>query len=51
MTTASEDLLKRITTRPDVFNGKPIIRDMRSSSPWTRISVNSSTSTKDRTQG
>ena len=29
MTTASEDLLKRITTRPDVFNGKPIIRDMR----------------------
>ena len=29
MTTASEDLLKRITSRPDVFNGKPIIRDMR----------------------
>ena len=29
MTTASEDLLKRITARPDVFNGKPIIRDMR----------------------
>lgn len=22
-------LLKRITTRPDVFGGKPIIRDMR----------------------
>ena len=29
MTTAREDLLKRITARPDVFNGKPIIRDMR----------------------
>ena len=29
MATASEDLLKRITARPDVFNGKPIIRDMR----------------------
>ena len=29
MTTTGEDLLKRITTRPDVFNGKPIIRDMR----------------------
>ena len=29
MTTASEDPLKRITARPDVFNGKPIIRDMR----------------------
>ena len=29
MTTVSEDLLKRITARPDVFNGKPIIRDMR----------------------
>ena len=29
MTTTSEDLLKRITARPDVFNGKPIIRDMR----------------------
>ena len=29
MTTASDDLLKRITARPDVFNGKPIIRDMR----------------------
>ncbi len=29
MTTASEDLLKRITARLDVFNGKPIIRDMR----------------------
>ena len=24
-----EDLLKRITARPDVFGGKPIIRDMR----------------------
>lgn len=23
------DLLKRITVRPDVFGGKPIIRDMR----------------------
>ena len=29
MATASEDLLKRIAARPDVFNGKPIIRDMR----------------------
>ena len=29
MTTAREDLLKRIIARPDVFNGKPIIRDMR----------------------
>ena len=29
MTTARDDLLKRITARPDVFNGKPIIRDMR----------------------
>ena len=28
MTTNSE-LLKRITARPDVFGGKPIIRDMR----------------------
>ena len=28
-TSSSEDLLKRITARPDVFNGKPIIRDMR----------------------
>jgi len=26
---AQEDLLKRITARPDVFGGKPIIRDMR----------------------
>ena len=25
----NDDLLKRITARPDVFNGKPIIRDMR----------------------
>ena len=23
------DLLKRITARPDVFGGKPIVRDMR----------------------
>ena len=29
MTTARGDPLKRITARPDVFNGKPIIRDMR----------------------
>ena len=28
MSTNSE-LLKRITVRPDVFDGKPIIRDMR----------------------
>lgn len=27
--TADHDLLKRITARPDVFGGKPIIRDMR----------------------
>lgn len=26
---ADNDLLKRITVRPDVFGGKPIIRDMR----------------------
>lgn len=25
----TQDLLERITSRPDVFNGKPIIRDMR----------------------
>ena len=25
----SQELLKRITARPDVFGGKPIIRDMR----------------------
>ncbi|MDE2786558.1 MAG: DUF433 domain-containing protein [Chloroflexota bacterium] len=25
----NEGLLKRITARPDVFGGKPIIRDMR----------------------
>ncbi|MYD35687.1 MAG: DUF433 domain-containing protein [Dehalococcoidia bacterium] len=25
----SDELLKRITARPDVFGGKPIIRDMR----------------------
>lgn len=24
-----DDLLKRITTRPDVFGGKPIVRDLR----------------------
>ena len=29
MTTGNEDLLQRITARSDVFNGKPIIRDMR----------------------
>ena len=27
--TVNQDLLKRITARPDVFGGKPIIRDMR----------------------
>lgn len=27
--TISEELLRRITTRPDVFGGKPIIRDLR----------------------
>ena len=26
---ANQELLKRITARPDVFGGKPIIRDMR----------------------
>lgn len=26
---AHEELLKRISARPDVFGGKPIIRDMR----------------------
>ena len=26
---ANEELLERITARPDVFGGKPIIRDMR----------------------
>jgi uncharacterized protein (DUF433 family) len=26
---ANQDLLRRITTRPDVFGGKPIVRDMR----------------------
>ena len=25
----SQELLQRITARPDVFGGKPIIRDMR----------------------
>ena len=27
--TTNKDLLKRITARPDVFGGKPIVRDMR----------------------
>ena len=27
--TTNPDLLKRITVRPNVFGGKPIIRDMR----------------------
>ena len=27
--TTNQELLKRITARPDVFGGKPIIRDMR----------------------
>ncbi len=27
--TANKELLARITARPDVFGGKPIIRDMR----------------------
>ncbi len=27
--TASAELLQRITARPDVFGGKPIVRDMR----------------------
>ena len=26
---ANQELLKRITARPDVFGGKPIVRDMR----------------------
>lgn len=26
---AKRELLKRITARPDVFGGKPIVRDMR----------------------
>ena len=26
---ANEDILKRITSRSDVFGGKPIVRDMR----------------------
>ena len=26
---ANQDLLERITARPDVFGGKPIVRDMR----------------------
>ena len=29
MTTRNDNLLERITARPDVFGGKPIIRDMR----------------------
>ena len=29
MTTGTEELLKRTTARPDVFNGKPITRDIR----------------------
>ena len=29
MATANEELLKRITACPEVFNGKPIIRGMR----------------------
>ncbi len=27
--TTNQELLKRITARPDVFGGKPIVRDMR----------------------
>ena len=27
--TTNPELLKRITARPDVFGGKPIVRDMR----------------------
>ena len=27
--TTNQELLKRITARPDVFGGKPIIRDLR----------------------
>ena len=27
--TADKELLERITARPDVFGGKPIVRDMR----------------------
>ena len=27
--TANHELLSRITARPDVFGGKPIVRDMR----------------------
>ena len=26
---ANQELLKRITARPDVFGGKPIVRDLR----------------------
>ena len=26
---ANEELLQRITARPDVFGGKPIVRDLR----------------------
>ena len=28
-TTAENELLQRITARPDIFGGKPIVRDMR----------------------
>lgn len=27
--TTENELLQRITTRPDIFGGKPIVRDMR----------------------
>lgn len=27
--TSQDDLLRRITARPEVFGGKPIVRDMR----------------------
>ena len=29
MANGNDELLKRITARPDVFNGKPIVRDMK----------------------
>ena len=29
MNIGKDELLRRITARPEVFNGKPIIRDMR----------------------
>ena len=28
-TTAENELLQRITARPDIFGGKPVVRDMR----------------------